>query len=734
LRPLIAIKKKLARMRGWLVVTLGRSVALAAALLLALPVLAVERTAQTENVTIALTPESETAAPDRVLWAAVSMRIREGWHTYWLNPGDSGLPLSLTWRLPEGWTAGEIVWPAPQRFPIGPLVNFGYQGEAHFLIPLFVPKDAALGEMHLELRADWLVCEEICIPETADLAFKISVLSDEPTIEPSVARLFAQARQAIPQPSPYPAVLEFDGQAARLRLMAPDLAQAGVRSAFFFPEDERVAKASAAQTLRTTPAEIALLLTPERTLVAQGVVKGILRLQLEGGSASAPLSRDYAVEATISITQGSDQGGETRDLALPLALAFAFLGGMILNLMPCVFPVLSLKIMALIQHGAGRTGRHGLAYMAGVGLCFLAIASVLLGLRVAGEAVGWGFQMQNPIMVALLAHVFLVLGLSMSGVFDVQNVGFGQALAARRGLAGSFFTGALAALAATPCTAPFMGAALGYALAQPPLPALSVFVVLGLGMAFPFLVLSFSPSLLRRLPRPGAWMEGLKQALAFPLYASAAWLVWVLVLQAGEAALAYVLASMLGLAFAAWFYGATRQTLPWRARFGTAFFAMALLATPWFAWRNLHDGQEEVPQAQERDVDIVVAQIQGEGTMPYSEALLKALRLEGRPVLVNFTAAWCVTCLVNERVAFADPTVQEALRAGGVALLKADWTKRNPAITETLTRHGRSGVPLYLLYRPGIHDPVVLPQILTPRLVLDALTALPKDRADTARP
>ncbi len=391
---------------------------------------------------------------------------------------------------------------------------------------------------------------------------------------------------------------------------------------------------------------------------------------------------------------------------------FAVLGGMILNLMPCVFPVLSLKVLGIAQKGGDAHDRleHGLAYTAGVVLSFLAVAAVLIGLRQAGEAIGWGFHLQSPVFVGGLAYLFAAMGLGLSGVSNLGAglMGAGESLAARAGHAGSFFTGVLAAVVASPCSAPFMGTALGFAMTQPPVVALLIFGALGLGMALPFLLLALSPALLRRLPRPGAWMEGFKQVLAFPLYAAAVWLLWVLGRQSGVDALAAALGGTVLIALALWSWENARgnaRALAWRAVTAISLAAaLSILGSPLLRAGPQHPG------------DLT------EGWEAFSAQRLAALQREGKPVFVNITADWCITCLANERVALETDTVQAAFRQHGVVLLKGDWTNAEPRLTAFLAEHGRNGVPLYLYYPPRTGAlPVVLPQLLTPGAVLDAL-------------
>ncbi|MDG5495494.1 protein-disulfide reductase DsbD domain-containing protein [Niveispirillum sp. BGYR6] len=678
----------------------------------------------TENVESRLTLETEGAAPGQQVWVALTQKIRPHWHTYWLNPGDSGIATSIGWTLPAGWQAGDINWPAPERFPIGPLVNFGYKDTVHLLVPLTLPADAKPGApVTLTAAVDWLVCEDICIPESATLTLDVPVVDGAAKPAAEAAALFTEARASLPVPSPYPVRLVPGEKQHKLVIQAPELAQGKIRDAFFFPDDFKTAASNAAQPMQLDGQGLTLALTPGGALPA-GPAKGVLTFveELDG----KPLRHAFAISADTGAGAAAAPAAgarldsaakETAGTSLAGAILLALLGGMILNLMPCVFPVLSMKAMALISHGPGHARQHGLVYTAGVLACFAAIAGALLALRAGGAAIGWGFQLQDPLVVAVLAYVMLLLGLSLSGVFNIGTsaMGVGQGLASKGGLAGSFFTGVLATVVATPCTAPFMGTALGYAITQPWYAAMAVFLALGLGMALPFLALTFSPALLRRMPRPGLWMDRVKQALAFPLYASAAWLVWVLSVQAGPDTVAAVLAGMVAVAFAGWLYGVTRQSgTGWRVGGGLVALALVVASV-------LGAGRTAVNAA---PAALAASSGPAKNYEAFSEARLDELRGQNKPVFVNFTAAWCVTCLVNERTSLSTEAVKMAMKQKGITYLKGDWTNRDAKIARILESHGRSGVPLYLLYLPGAAEPLVLPQLLTEGTVLEAMAPI----------
>ncbi|HYC05971.1 MAG TPA: protein-disulfide reductase DsbD domain-containing protein [Azospirillaceae bacterium] len=686
--------------------------ALLALLALAGPALA--NPVRTENVEAELSAEPAAVAPGQPFWVALTHRIRPGWHTYWINPGDSGLPTTIEWTLPQGWTAGPIVWPAPERHPVGPLMNFGYHGEVHLLVQVTPAANApAGGTAPLRAKADWLVCEEICIPESAELALDVPVAASPAVPTAAMAKRFADARAALPTPSPFTASLVPGTDAHRLKVAVSGIEGGALRDAFFYPEQDSLMEAAAPQALTVDAEGLTLAIKPGFKPPA-APVRGVLELveEIDG----KPVRRSLALEPTLGAAgAGTTAAADTAGLPIWQAALLALLGGIVLNLMPCVFPVLSLKALALV-HEDGRTARRdALAYTAGVLASFALIAGVLLALRAGGAQIGWGFQLQSPLFVAVLAHVLFLLGLSLSGVFTVGGgiMGVGQGLASRGGMAGSFFTGVLATLVATPCTAPFMGAAIGFALLQPWPVALGVFLALGLGLALPFLLLAFVPGFRRMLPKPGLWMERMKQVLAFPLYASAAWLVWVLSIQAGPQAVAGVLAGMVILAFAAWLYGITRHSSAGWRHGGATVAVLALAGAVLLA---------RAPEAASPDTTQAAA---GEGWERFSETRLAELTGEGRPVFVNFTAAWCITCLVNERAVLSTGPVKAAFADRNVTYLKGDWTNRDAEISRVLERFGRNGVPLYLVYLPGKAEPLILPQILTEGAVLEALSGLP---------
>ena len=685
----------------------------------------------TAHVTAELVSDRTALVPGSTTTLALRLAIERGWHTYWRNPGESGLPTTLAWRLPAGYTAGDIVWPAPRALPAGPLVNYGYEGEVFHLVPLRIPADASPGStVTLAARADWLVCKETCIPDGADLTLEMPVAAQ--AADSRWHADIAATRAALPRPLPagWSAHANATGPRIALELTAP-AAAADPGRLRFFAEAERRIEASAPQLESHTAdgrrvlqlpvsheftgsfGQLRGVLTAERGFAADGgVVKAIaLDIPIAGTVVAGPkpvaaAGTDLAVEAPAA-----------SNLSLPLALGFGLVGGLLLNLMPCVFPVLSLKALTL---ATGHVDRRllridGAAFAAGVVVAFAALGAAIVALRLAGEQLGWGFQLQSPAFVSALAILFFVIALNLSGVFEFATLVPSRVATWSHANAhwNSFGSGVLAVAIASPCTAPFMGAALGYALGERAHVTLGVFVALGVGMALPYVLLAWFPQWRRVLPRPGAWMERLKQLLAFPLYATVAWLVWVLGAQAGNDAVIRIGIALVLVAFALWAWRAWRggARRVWSGVATAGALVALVVAWPLFAAdRVAADGtpRDAAPNA--------------DGWQAYSSERVDALVAEGRPVFVDFTAAWCITCQVNERLVLNDARVRDAFAKANVALVRADWTRRDPAITQALARLGRSGVPVYVLYRQG-REPRVLPEVLQRSIVIEALAS-----------
>ncbi|MDP2215415.1 protein-disulfide reductase DsbD [Phenylobacterium sp.] len=669
-----------------------------------------------------LIAQTQAIAPGQTIQVALRQQIDKGWHTYWRNPGDSGEATKIAWTLPPGWSAGDFVWQPPEPQPAGPLVNYGYSGEVILPMTLTAPADAPVGQpVTLRAAAAFLVCEEICIPEDALLELTLPVQAQAAQPSGRWAGPIARALEAAPRRADLAAVFENSDQGLRLAVTGAALAGANLADSYFFPFDGAVIDHAAPQSIDRGPQGLTLGLTasyafqmPEPPRIMAGVLKaGDAYYEIEAQAGPLPAE---AAGLGPPATRGG--GLSAAGLGLPLAMVFAVLGGLILNLMPCVFPILAMKAASLAGHAheAKAARGQGLAFLAGVLATFLTLAGVLIIAQAAGAAVGWGFQLQSPPVVAALALLMLAVALNLSGVFEIGTSlqGVGSGLAGRGGLAGAFFVGVLAVVVAAPCTAPFMAPALGWALTQNAASSLLVFAALGLGFAAPFVAVSFAPGLLARLPRPGPWMDHLRKVLAFPMYGAAAWLLWVLTLQAGPMAMARLLAAAIVLALAAWLFGLSQVRSGRLALRGgaavLAILAVVAVLFPAYQGAALLGGESSG----------AVAELPYE---PYSAERLAELRAQGAPVFVNFTAAWCVTCQVNEQVALARQGVAESLASTGAVYLKGDWTRKDDVIAAELARHGRAGVPLYLVYDTRGSEPVILPQILTEGLVVRALEA-----------
>ncbi len=644
---------------------------------------------RTPRVTATLVADTDAVAAGIAFHLGLRLQLAPGWHTYWRNPGDAGLAPELTLDVP----AGPIAWPAPVRLPEGPLMTYGYTGAV--LLPVTVtPRTDGL---HITASATWLVCAKICVPEEGRFTLDLPAGPPSPSAE---APLFAAAAAHTPRPSPFPARIAPDGT---LTLTGAELTPATVADAWFIPDNDGAIQPSAPQTADVQDGAVAIHLKPFK--IAPASLAGVVVLHDRSGE-----------ESLLAIDASPGAAPESRTLPLVEALLFALAGGFILNLMPCVFPILAMKAMALARlSGSERrvVRGHAASYMAGVVLAFAGLGATLLALRGAGSAAGWGFQFQSPITVTLLAWVLFAVGLNLSGVFTVGGrlSGVGQGLASRGGHAGSFGTGVLAVLVATPCTAPFMGAAIAAALAAPAPLTMLVFVAMGLGLALPYALLALAPDLARALPRPGRWMDVLRGALAFPMYGAAVWLLWVVSLEAGEAGVLTLASGALLLGLAGWALGLAQRAAGRARGFGRSVAVVAVVGA--FATLVGLEARPRQPTA-----------IQTEAAEHFTPDRLAALRAEGRPVFVNMTAAWCVTCLVNERVALRPDKVRAAFAQHGVAYLKGDWTTGDPAITAFLRAHARDGVPLYVLYPAGNAEPTVLPQILTEAAMLSELGKL----------
>lgn len=667
-------------------------------------------------------------AADKQVWFGLRLTHQPGWKSYWLNPGDAGLPTRMQWTLPRGVTAEDIRWPVPSKFLLGPLVNYGYAGSVLLpatirFSPEFSPDDFANSGFEVRLKAQWLVCRDVCIPEEGEFSLRIAPHSTHAPDDGAFrASLAAQPRELAGSSR-----MDIDRNSLVVRVtgLAPSLAGQKLE---FFPETPGVIDVSApwsqqwdgnAWTARV-PLSAHRLESPETVPIVLTAPQGGWRTEARVFGAWPAVTPTAGSTATPPNVSGGEADNAPQRagprLTLGIALLAAFLGGLILNLMPCVFPVLAIKVFDFARHGTDARSRRmdGVAYTAGVVMSFVALGGFVVGLRAAGEQVGWGFQLQSPLTVAALAVLFTAIGLNLAGVVSFGRVLPASWLAfqARHPVVNAFLSGVLAVAVASPCTAPFMGAALGFAIALPSPHALAIFASLGLGMAMPYLVASWTPAAARLLPRPGAWMDTFQRLLAFPMFATVVWLLWVLGKQTGVDAVIATLALLVAITLLAW-----TTSLSGKSRATLALLAVAaLVSTSTLAFREIRAGVVN-PQPD----------VQATGWEPWHVDKVDTILSAGRPVFVDFTAAWCITCQYNKKTTLSDPAILASFRAKNVALLRADWTRRDATITSALARFGRTGVPLYVLYAPG-KPPQVLSEILTSAELTAAVSALPEPR------
>ncbi len=662
-----------------------------------------------------LISERTSVLPGETVFIALKMTMDPGWHIYWRNAGDAGLPPQLilkdTASIAEG-ALGEMMWPLPKLLPVvdGEIMDYGYDDKAVFALPLTVPADAA-GAVRIEAVADYLICESICIPETADVSLVLAV--GEPVENVPAGDLIGAWIAKVP--GPFEGEARIDDAASpwtlSLSLAGGFPEGAGVR---FFPFEHEISH-PAEQPQRVGPNGASLLLTPDRAGKVGEALEGIIRVDAPGAEPVGYVIRAERGEAFAGTADAAfvpvEGAGEVAGLSWQglLSLAgFAFLGGLILNLMPCVLPVLSMKAIGMVSAAAnghaGELRAHGLWYTGGVLVSFAALALVILALRQATGFATLGFQLQHAPTVAVLALIMFAVGLWLMGFFELGSsiTNTGSSLAGRGGALGAFFTGVLAAMVGAPCVGPFLGAALGAVMSQPAPAVIAVFLAMGFGMALPFLVLSFVPGLHRLLPKPGKWMDTLKQFFAFPMFLTAAWLLSVLADLAGAGAVGWTLAGATAIGFAVWIgrgAGLARRA----AAIAALIAAFALPAV-----------QANVP----------AASAGGEPSVPsyaeaaWSPAQVDALLAEGRPVFVDFTASWCASCQVNKLTTLDTKRVKAAFEAADVAFLVADFTQKDPVIADELKRRGRAGVPMYLWYPAGSREPQILPELLSQELVI----------------
>ena len=686
---------------------------------------------------------AETAiVPGKPVQVALRLVHQPHWHTYWINPG-TGLVTEIKWSLPPGWTASAIQWPAPYviKDKTGAITGNGFENDTFLPVTLTPPADLAPGtKVTLKASAEWLMCEDVCMPGNADVALTLPVAA---TAAPDAAlgsRLSAVVAGLPRADAAWKVSATRDAKAITLKV-APVGPTAGKTAApadlRFFADDNLVAyelpqtitpdgAGGYVLTLSISPeapkdaAKLLGVLTNEKGWLADGSLRG-LRIDL-------PFAAAPTVSATAPAASGSQPSALSSPSSVPAPAApvslistlfLALVGGLILNLMPCVFPVLGIKILGFVNQ-AGQDKKkvilHGLVFALGVLLSFWSLAAVLAVLRAGGDQLGWGFQLQSPLFVYGLAAVMLIFAMNMSGVFEfgLSATGVGSDLQSKSGFAGSFFTGVLATVVATPCSAPFLAPALGAALTLSTIESFAVFTAIAVGLAGPYLLLSIFPAAVKILPRPGAWMETFKQFMAFPLYATVAYLAWVLAGQTTENGSLMALFGLVLIALGVWFYGRYNQpgTKPGKVRFGTVTGALVLALGVWTGWPE--NTEAKTAAAQAAGAPEVVWE-------KWSPAAVEKLRAEGRMIYVDFTARWCATCQTNKKIVFASDEVLRQFAAKKIVTLRADWTNKDPAITAELAKYQRSAVPFNVLWQPGKPEPLLLPELLTPGIVLDAI-------------
>ena len=718
------LSSRLARLVGAAVLTAVAGIPLAAWAQFGSSIGAVVNTDQVRAELLAHAPDGANAG--QTVWVGLQLVHQPGWHTYWKNSGDSGLPTDLQWVLPPGVSAGLIAWPAPKKILIGNLANYGYEGTVLLPVPLTITAAFSppllSGDIAVKLKASWLVCKQECIPQDGEFALKIPVKSSTA----SQGAAFDAAFRAAPK-----ALMDTGGtvlvDALAIRLRVPGLpAELRGKTLELFPETSEVIETAAQWTQGWDGAvwNASVPLSTQRgnsppvmpVVLALGDAAYRAELKVQGpwpqvaavASLAPPLQITPAIGARLA---DSGAGFSAVPLTFWAALVGALLGGLILNLMPCVFPVLAIKVLGFARHAGDRRAHRisGFAYTGGVLLSFVGLGVVMLVLRGAGESLGWGFQLQDPAVVAALAALFTLIGLNLAGLFEFARVlpsGL-AALQLRHPAADAFLTGVLAVAVAAPCTAPFMGASLGLAVGLPAPQALAIFAAIGAGLALPYLLASLIPAFARALPRPGVWMDTLRKFLAFPMFATVAWLVWVLGQQTGIDGAGALLMLLVAMACLVW-----ALTLAGRLRAVAGSLSLALLAA--LTWG--------VGPYLTRPVEAATLSSPA-GWQAWEPGRVDQIVASGQPVFVDFTAAWCVTCQYNKKTTLSNPDVLADLASRKVVLLRADWTRRDPAITAALRQLGRNGVPVYVVYQSG-KAPVVLSEILSVHEVRAALARL----------
>jgi len=675
-----------------------------------------------EPVSVQLVAEENAIQPGHPFWVGVELSMDKGWDTYWKNPGDAGFPTQVDWQLPKGFTAGPILWPFPEKFENESLVAFGYTDKVVLLTQITPPKNLpADQQIHLKAEVSWLACKDACVPGNASLDIALPVTDGQPTLNETAKALFTNARKALPQQE---GNVSIQTQADQIVLSMQSAQFADTDELLFIPDASDVVDYTAPQKIQKEGDQVTLNVKRAQADAKQDAVTGVLVVSGSGGVAKRAIQVDSQI-SNADVAKSSDAVS-----SVAVALGLAFLGGLILNVMPCVLPVIALKIFGFVkmaQENRRVIFQHGAVFSFGVLISFWILSGALLVLRSYGEGIGWGFQLQEPVFVAILAGMLFLLGLSLFGVFELGasliSLGGKTQSSKRSPLMSSFMSGILATLVATPCTGPLLGPALGFAMTLPPVSALAIFTSMGIGMSFPYLLFSMFPQLVRFLPKPGNWMIVFKQIMGFLMMATVVWLVWVFGAQTDNMATFVMLAALLIMAIGAWIFG--KWGAPTRRR------STRIIATLLAGVILLTGGGSVIKTAtQHRDLFVTTQDgttrlVSENGWEAYSPERVQELRAKGTPVFVDFTAKWCLICQAN-KVTLHSADIQKAFAEKGVVTMSADWTKKDPIITEQLDKLGRTGVPVYVLYPGDLQTtPYILPQTLTANVVREYVDKLP---------
>lgn len=671
---------------------------------------------RTDYVESELISEVESIKPGESFWLALRLKMDEEWHTYWLNAGDAGLQTKIKWTLPDGFTASEVHWPYPEKIYLEDLANFGYEEEVFLLTKITPPQFIEQTEIEIKAKASWLVCKVECLPGDAEYSLKLPVSDSTPRTVEKWQQAFSDTRFNLPLKNSDWKINSVKYEDNIKILLTPPQNYTEVNKIEFFPYDGSIYQNAVDQNFTRTERAYELIIPFDDFKVNDpDFLNGILISDIGWRGENS----EKALEVIIPFDQ-AEVVGTADGSGIILALIFAFVGGIILNLMPCVLPVLSIKIMGFVKQAGEdkkRILKHGLVFTSGVLISFWLLAGTLIALRAGGQELGWGFQLQSPEFLIIISVFLFLFALNLFGVFEIGTsfMGFGAKASNKSGSAGDFMTGVTATIVATPCTAPFMGTALGFAMLQPPFVTLLIFTFLALGMAFPYLLLSIFPAWLKYLPKPGKWMETLKQFMGFPLVATVIWLAWVLGLQSGSDGVIALLAALFFASFGVWIYGkwgTFNNSNPVKV-IARVVAVIMFIGGLLFAMNTTTNNVS--PE------NFRTNNTTGIKWEKFSQQRLNELRNAGIPVFIDFTAAWCLTCQVNERVAINSSNVIKMIEQKNVTALKADWTSRDDEITKALASFGRNSVPLYVIYAENLSEPIILPEILTSGIIVDAL-------------